>query len=143
MWLYSRSLLGVAVFMACGCNADGSAADPSSAEALDQVTQALCPCPPSLKIKVAPKTYAACNAIRCAKVAWTAGGTGGATGECFVVGLNSGCDCYEGQTRTCNTASPNQVCSAVGTTCGVSHCGVAGLGSTATSSWETACHTWP
>lgn len=142
MSLHGRSFLGVAVLMACGCNADGSAADPSSAEALDQVTEAICGCP-SLKIKVAAKTYSACNAIRCATVAWTAGGTGGSTGECFVVGLHSGCDCYEGQTDTCNTASPTQVCTSYGPTCGVKHCNVAGLGSTATSHWETACHTWP
>jgi hypothetical protein len=101
----------------------------------------VCPPPPTpLRILIPPTTSAACNAVRCANVSFI-----NTTHQCFVTGIPSSCECYEGQTRSCSMAStttPKQMCSAAGVGCGVNYCVVTGTGSSATSVFESVCHDW-
>jgi hypothetical protein len=97
------------------------------------------PPPPPLMIKIPPTTQLDCDAVKCANTLWD-----NLTGECFVVGLPTNCQCYEGQTRSCdlNTGPPRQMCSPGGVGCGVNFCIVTGSGSTAHSGFERICHDW-
>lgn len=94
------------------------------------------------KLKVVATSSSACYAIRCADMEWIGGGTP----ECNVLRLHPNCACYEGQTRSCDKSFagfPKPMCSPGSATCGVNFCSVGGMGSTESSSWESACRVWP
>lgn len=98
------------------------------------------PPPPPFKILIPPNTSGGCSAVRCANVAFN-----NTTHQCFVTGIPSGCECYEGETRSCSVGSsttPKQMCSVAGVGCGVSYCVVTGTGTSATSVFESNCHDW-
>lgn len=141
-WRFGRSLglLGsVAGASLVGCAPDDGTGGAEATVAL--ATTSDCPtCPPQFAIKLPPNTYSECMAVRCATPAYATDGT------CVATQLPSGCVCYEGQTRSCDTTTvgwPKQMCSAAGPTCGVQFCVVSGIGSAATSNWESACHVFP